>query len=420
MLSNIYINQLYELAPQTSTARFYITRYIKLINHFLSLNRKLKKKESHIHHIVPRSWKLDNSKANLIAVTPREHFILHMCLYMTRDYSMTYAFWIMTHTLSSSNIKRITGSLYEHLMQRIRIVWEDTRGQSVVDLHTGCVYKNINELSIITGIAADTIRKSINQNRKTKGKYYTYWCENIDCAQELQRRIEVTNQRYMEGRKKADSRENRAKAFEKNRVPVINLDTGEIFDSISLALEKYDHLNRSGIENSCKRKTRYKGWSWRYQNEQDVLLKQSRRKKNTSNNAVVINLNTKQVYNSLIEAAKDVGIVSGSNIVKSIKNNTKIKGCYWAYYTGPYTDYDEVLKQTLEKAEIRKATNLATIRKVRKEKPSKCKKVMCVETEIVYKSTSEASRQMGFKANPVWGAAKYNKICAGYHWKFVD
>lgn len=71
----------------------YLMRYYKFIN-----SCKLLKRESNIyenHHILPKSLGGDNSKENLILLTPREHYIAHWILAHAYGNKMWYAFWMM-------------------------------------------------------------------------------------------------------------------------------------------------------------------------------------------------------------------------------------------------------------------------------------------------------------------------------------
>lgn len=51
------------------------------------------------HHIIPKSMGGNNKKANIVELTPREHFIAHLLLWkIHRNVSMSYAMWQMSHT----------------------------------------------------------------------------------------------------------------------------------------------------------------------------------------------------------------------------------------------------------------------------------------------------------------------------------
>jgi len=72
------------------------------------------------HHIIPKSLGGTNDHANLVCVSPREHFILHKCLIrMVYDLvhisKMRYALWRMMNKQARTHQRthRITGREYE-------------------------------------------------------------------------------------------------------------------------------------------------------------------------------------------------------------------------------------------------------------------------------------------------------------------
>ena len=55
------------------------------------------------------------------------------------------------------------------------------------------------------------------------------------------------------------------------------------------------------------------------------------------------------------------------------------------------------------------------------KKHKTCKKVLCVETGIIYKSINEAERQTGINQSSISKACRGKlKTAGGYHWKFVE
>ena len=55
-------------------------------------------------------------------------------------------------------------------------------------------------------------------------------------------------------------------------------------------------------------------------------------------------------------------------------------------------------------------------------KSGKGKRVLCVETGVIYESTMEASRETGLTQSNIWyccNGQRY-KTCGGFHWEFVE
>ena len=52
---------------------------------------------------------------------------------------------------------------------------------------------------------------------------------------------------------------------------------------------------------------------------------------------------------------------------------------------------------------------------------SKSKKVLCVETGVIYESIVECARQTGLPKSSIWRCCNNkNKTCGGFHWEFVN
>lgn len=117
----IYNNILPE--PQS---HHYFKRYVRFIQ---SIRENTGTVE--IHHILPKSLGGSNEKNNLIALTPRQHFIAHWMLwkaYSTKE--LTYAFFAMcnqNNPYQQRDTKRITSRVYENLKLQCReIISEST------------------------------------------------------------------------------------------------------------------------------------------------------------------------------------------------------------------------------------------------------------------------------------------------------
>lgn len=81
-----------------------------------------------------------------------------------------------------------------------------------------------------------------------------------------------------------------------------------------------------------------------------------------------------------------------------------------------FTHSEEAKKKMSEKAKARGSD----AKKIEAMKLSNVKAVICVETEEVYESASEAARQLGVKNHISECCKGHRKTCAGYHWRFYD
>jgi len=73
------------------------------------------------HHIVPRSMGGSDKKVNLVALTPREHYIAHHLLYkIHRTKAMAYAWNCMAKVKNDSReIVRLTSSQYDIIRKKL-------------------------------------------------------------------------------------------------------------------------------------------------------------------------------------------------------------------------------------------------------------------------------------------------------------
>tara|TARA_R110000822_G_scaffold138516_1_gene276104 strand:+ start:262 stop:1071 length:810 start_codon:yes stop_codon:yes gene_type:complete len=76
------------------------------------------------HHIIPRCLKGSNDKSNLVKLTPREHFIVHMllCKFTTgyARHKMIFAFQAMANIKSKNRTYKVNGKTSEKLKLEFR------------------------------------------------------------------------------------------------------------------------------------------------------------------------------------------------------------------------------------------------------------------------------------------------------------
>ena len=53
--------------------------------------------------------------------------------------------------------------------------------------------------------------------------------------------------------------------------------------------------------------------------------------------------------------------------------------------------------------------------------PNMSKKVLCIETGVIYQSTHQAERELGYSRGFVSHCCRdVNKTCGGFHWRYID
>lgn len=87
------------------------------------------------------------------------------------------------------------------------------------------------------------------------------------------------------------------------------------------------------------------------------------------------------------------------------------------------TKGSECIKELLKTGKYKRnsiSTRIQTLglKKITKYKSSK--KVMCVETEIIYASARDAAEQLNINLGSLQNACKSGRIVSGYHWRYVE
>lgn len=116
---------------------------------------------------------------------------------------------------------------------------------------------------------------------------------------------------------------------------------------------------------------------------------------------------------------KETGDVFGSIAeANNWSNTSKVRECCVGIkqHAGRHPDTNELLSWEF----VSKDTPV-TIRCQNKRTTNKIKKVMCIETNIIYNSASEAARSTGCHVSNILKACKgVLKTTHGLHWKFID
>lgn len=400
----------------------YKKNYYDYIAYVKSLgDRKLLYSEK--HHIKPKCMGGDDSEENLVVLTAREHFLAHYLLVKINpnNTKLLFAFAGMKRGTKKNSNKYMNSRLYE----KYRIKAVEARSKKVLCIETGEIYPSASyvEQNIKN---CKGVRDVIYGTSLTAGGYHWKYLEeehpvkqpfqrkkvicantreiydNIDEAakalgvksgliKSLCNGCKIGNANgmtvyYYEG----DNKEYPIKQFNKTR-KVRCIETGEEFNSI-LEAANYNKKLSCEICSCCKGKRRScRGKHWEYANEHHSLedYEYSQKRK-------VICIETKVIYNSLIEAASANNVLS-TNILISCKNtNRTCGGHHWMYLE----DY-----------------NAGT-----KIKPSKSKsRVICVETGEIFNSIKEASKGVKKFADDISFCCRgIIKDVNGLHWKYAD
>lgn len=177
---------------------------------------------------------------------------------------------------------------------------------------------------------------------------------------------------------------------------IICVETGELFDRIIDALDKYP--NATNIKRALKNNRFTAGdLHWTYSENFDIDYRIGEKKRT---NKQIICIETKKIYDSMVEASKELGILP-SELSRCCSNSAlTAKGFHWSYLKN-YNENYKIKEKLIPKHGM------------------KC--VFCSETQKTYSSIAEANRDTGVDISSIIKVCKGKaKTAGGYHWEYVE
>jgi hypothetical protein len=80
------------------------------------------------HHIIPKCLGGNNSKANIVKLLPKEHYIAHLLLFnlYPNNKSLAYSFWMMSNGYKKDKrTYRVSGKVYEEIRNKISSIMKE-------------------------------------------------------------------------------------------------------------------------------------------------------------------------------------------------------------------------------------------------------------------------------------------------------
>jgi len=290
--------------------------------------------------------------------------------------------------------------------------------KKVILLNTGEIFNNPKDAAKHFNISSSAIGMCCRGKVKSAGRnvdgdrlFWMYEDDYVKLSEKDRNRLHV------DIRSKTHNKQNWAS------VSVVLLNTGEIFNSISLAAIKYN-LNISSISKCCKHEFTFSGkfkdtgekLVWAYYDEYirltrdeiNSLLEKSKKSPYRNHEArmkKVILLNTGEIFNSAKEAGLKYGLVP-SRVTDCCKHpevgfvgkTTTGEKLYWRYYS----DYLNLSKSEIDE-----------ILSSKKQKKA-CKKVVLLNTMEIFSSIKEASDNYNISTPNIIRSCKKG-LCAGRH-----
>lgn len=253
----------------------YVERYIKFITSRAELNkiRKLDKNKRHDHHVLPVSWGGQTEHDNMIPLTFKEHIIAHHILYYTNNPQMVAAYYSMANIGARSDIKyNITADQYQVLQQKMYSVKsanskrnmanpeirakisaslkgkctgaKSSRARPVINCDTGEIFETARIADDHYGWKRGVVTDGLRGKHLSRGYRFEYL--DVYIANGNKPTPFPVYENHMKGKKHTEEQKRKISETLKaqhrvaqNRQKIINLDTGEIFDSMCAMAEKY-------------------------------------------------------------------------------------------------------------------------------------------------------------------------------------
>lgn len=194
---------------------------------------------------------------------------------------------------------------------------------------------------------------------------------------------------------------------EKMYKPVICLETLKTYKSIKDASETVG-ISHSRISVCCSGKRNIaKGFHWSYYDKEksmsyyENLLKEKIEKEKDKSDMPVILVDTKQIFQSIKEAVRQMGLNSSHHIVECCEGKLHSAfGYHWAYYdeTKPISYYDTLSF---------KGKNSTSVQNL--------------DTGETFETVEKAAKSVNLSRSAIVNCCKgITKTAGGHHWKYID
>ena len=181
--------------------------------------------------------------------------------------------------------------------------------------------------------------------------------------------------------------------------PVQNVDTGEIYESVTAASKELRCLPQH-LMRAIREGRRCRGHLWKYLDRKLVVREQP---KYDWNNKVVIELKSKMKFASILQAAEVVGL-SLAQMLRAIHKHQIVNGMCFALES----EYKQHGDGLLEKFD-RQITFKHSVREI-----------ICFETGEHYETASACANKLGVSRQCVNSAVKRHSTVRGYHFYRAD
>ena len=406
-----------------SKAKHYINRYVNFITQRLDrdLVYQATRNNTEKHHIIPRSWGGSDDSSNLIVLTVKEHIVAHHILARTTNRSMIFAF---NRTVNRS-VSDFNYNISLKIVEEARKEWLNLICKPVINLNTGEIYSGASNASRELGYSTGSICGACLKHTRIGGHYWEYLC-NMSSIDEKARMDRI--QQYQTNLKSI-----KRKHYDDRKKPVIELDTGKVYDGAIDAANAYN-TRRTYITKSARMHAKHAGHYWAYVDEfpdytiekglafckrQDDKIRETRDNVSLEKSYEIINLMTKQIFQNASDAAEKLNL-SVVTIRQSARRQTKGYGEYWIYTK----DLDDLSEESINDKlnELKERDELHKLIQSQNERRGHHgRKLINLQTREIAFNRQELSRKYGISADRVnYAAINHKKLLGKYCWQYID
>ena len=395
----------------------WISRYIKFIN-YCSAKQWSEDDCIEYHHIVPQSWGGSNSRENLIALSYKAHVIAHHLLSKTNDRSMLIAMNVILNHFPEKTLNIFTLSTINSIKKQMAIA----KSKMVVNLETREVIST-HELGVRYNCSTAIILSCVYNGTKFKDHYW----QLKDIVDESS--IEDEYQRLISS--KQDISKNRSKLMaERYSRPIVNLNTGEVFESAAAAATFYGLKDRTTIANAIRKRCRSAGYFWQWKDivdESSIQYQLSLYENKHLNYKKkpfkrIVNLSTGEVFTTVNDVTQVLGLKYPSRVYEAIKFRKSIGGYFWQFED--VVNNSSIEQELFEcfRAQQDRLTNAETSKQQKiKRIKQKSRPVVRLSDCMVFENANAAAQELGAKSlSIIYNAIRCNIKSMGSYWCYKE
>lgn len=420
------MNKTIELLIDTYATKYqlnphYVNRYKNFINaclkkQFASTNC------FHSHHIFPKSWSkrlgipVNNNSENLINLPYDYHVVAHHIIAKSGDGRMKGALKTLINWQNVDFDLYFKTGIRLYIIRQAYAMFLEDKSKPVINLNTQKRYASITEAAKASNVSSTAIAKACDAGTRVKN---CFWCfeDNIERSIEntllkYEQQAQIRKQQWLQ-------RHNDAIINSRART-VINLNTGETFESLTLAGQEYNTAPNN-ILAAIKQKTQCCNCYWAYKEQvqdREALLQQYQleyQKRNDKSwlKKKVVNLDTQQVFEGMTEAVATINCTK-TTLSAAIRTKRRCDGYYWAFLKDI-----EAFGLTIEQYRQQLVNQITQKHNEIGYREKNDRRVINLNTGEVFNTAVDGCRKYNLSETSVGFACKKHQKAGGHYWAYA-